>query len=684
MVNIKFLRKSNIVLALLTLIAIFFYYRLCESFALLEYFNLKYLNNQNESDAFVVIQLINETSQNRFCYFSVSDSFFDIYESKYLLYTYFPRFDRIILQQVVLLLLIFKILLYKISLNEIKQIINIKFFSVYLVGVYFSQLLINNTTNYFEDISMSRIFLAFSFFKCIIAFLCMHNRQSSFVILVLMCFPFTSTGLGLPWFYDFVIYYVIFLILKNKSYFFSNKTFLAIVTLIIFSLTYPTLTSPSLEQSIIDKSIYIEDVEKQFFDPLVSLQNTYLERKDLESIIEIQNEYSDEELEIEVHNLSRNLKDITYPERWKFMVSHVPDAKFHFPALIWLLSLIVLLFDNFNIIKIEKKYELKKTIQKISNILIFYQLFSLFFGFNIFFNSFSNLFFLNRNSELITFGEIQTWRGIADHYEIFSNFQVFCFCLYLINFYYSKSNKNFIFILFSILTTVLSQSRWSVLVVALVLIVLLATNYNKHKNHLIFLIIFLTTLIQFIPVFDRPDPFFDTHPNKDYENIGVAPINDGVDKDQKFVEAVNYEFEFISDRLNRTAPWVMFYEGYKPTATSFLFGHGPGAYLNIVKNSDSLITSGPHSSLLQILNRFGVSTILILLYFLYSFIRKIISRESRSRSFLLIFITFLMLSFEVKTDTLMLMDGVYIFGFNLLIINLLVDMLSNKTSIEDY
>ena len=43
-----------------------------------------------------------------------------------------------------------------------------------------------------------------------------------------------------------------------------------------------------------------------------------------------------------------------------------------------------------------------------------------------------------------------------------------------------------------------------------------------------------------------------------------------------------------------------------------------------------------------------------------------------------------MLSFEVKTDTLMLMDGVYIFGFNLLIINLLVDMLSNKTSIEDY
>ena len=43
-----------------------------------------------------------------------------------------------------------------------------------------------------------------------------------------------------------------------------------------------------------------------------------------------------------------------------------------------------------------------------------------------------------------------------------------------------------------------------------------------------------------------------------------------------------------------------------------------------------------------------------------------------------------MLSFELKTDTLMLMDGVYIFGFNLVIINLLENMLSNKSSIEDF
>ena len=67
----------------------------------------------------------------------------------------------------------------------------------------------------------------------------------------------------------------------------------------------------------------------------------------------------------------------------------------------------------------------------------------------------------------------------------------------------------------------------------------------------------------------------------------------------------------------------MFYEGYKPNINSFLFGHGPGAYLNIVKNSDSYITSGPHSSVLQILNRFGILTLFVLLYFIYLFIKKL-------------------------------------------------------------
>ena len=80
------------------------------------------------------------------------------------------------------------------------------------------------------------------------------SRHSSLIILALMCFPFISTGLGLPWFYDFVIFYIIFLVSKNKSYYFSNKAFITVIVLSILSLINPILNSPSLEQSIIEEA----------------------------------------------------------------------------------------------------------------------------------------------------------------------------------------------------------------------------------------------------------------------------------------------------------------------------------------------------------------------------------------------------------------------------------------------
>ena len=61
-----------------------------------------------------------------------------------------------------------------------------------------------------------------------------------------------------------------------------------------------------------------------------------------------------------------------------------------------------------------------------------------------------------------------------------------------------------------------------------------------------------------------------------------------------------YGFEFISDRLNRTLPWTMFASGYKPSTIDLLFGHGTGAYLNIIKLTERKLASGPHSVLLQV------------------------------------------------------------------------------------
>ena len=78
--------------------------------------------------------------------------------------------------------------------------------------------------------------------------------------------------------------------------------------------------------------------------------------------------------------------------------------------------------------------------------------------------------------------------------------------------------------------------------------------------------------------------FLNINTNRDYQSISLEDSNDLIG------------FEIISDPLNRTAPWTMFYKGYKPDVLSLIFGNGPGAYLNLVKNTDAEITSGPHSS----------------------------------------------------------------------------------------
>ena len=652
----KSLEKNNLVLLIFIFGAFLFYYQSCDGVVFLEYINLKFFDNQTSSETYFTAQLVNETAQNRFCYFTISESYFDVYESKYLFYTYFPRTARTIIQQLLIFYIIFKIIIKNRNDFELKNIFEIKFISIYLIGLILSYSLISNTTSFFSEQLMLNIFIIFSFFKSIIAFLAAKTRNSSFLILLLMCYPFTSTGLGIPWFYDFIIYYVLFLIIHNQSQYLKNKKFIFLTFALSASILHPLINSPSLETMIVDKKI---TVNENNINQLLDSEYTYLEAVDLESIIYSQGQLSNEEFEQEVYDLSRNVKEVTYPHRWKFMVSPMPDTRFHFPALIWYLALLVLFFDIINSFKNSDEYVIKNMLQKAANVLIFYQLLSLFFGVNKFFNSFSNLFFLNRNSELITFGEIQTWRGVADHYEVFSNFQVFCFCFFMINYFLNKNFKNFIFIFFPISTAVLSQSRWSVLVVILILFLSLLLNVKNYFIEITSLIIFTILILQFVPVFERSDPFFDVNTNREYQSMSLEESSDLIG------------FEIISDPLNRTAPWTMFYKGYKPDVLSLIFGNGPGAYLNLVKDTDAEITSGPHSSVLQILNKFGLLNLLVLAFFLIKYVFNIMKTKLSLYSFIFALVIGLLISFEIKTDSLMIMDGVYIFGFNLVLIYLI-------------
>ena len=93
--KINTLDKKNMIMILLISLFLIIYYRSCNDIAFIEYISLKFFNNQAPSETYFMVQIVNETTQNRFCYFTVTDKYFDMYESRYLFYTYFPRILRV-------------------------------------------------------------------------------------------------------------------------------------------------------------------------------------------------------------------------------------------------------------------------------------------------------------------------------------------------------------------------------------------------------------------------------------------------------------------------------------------------------------------------------------------------------------------------------------------------------------
>ena len=119
----------------------------------------------------------------------------------------------------------------------------------------------------------------------------------------------------------------------------------------------------------------------------------------------------------------------------------------------------------------------------------------------------------------------------------------------------------------------------------------------------------------------------------------------------------------ISDKLNRTHAWKNFASGYKPNILSLTFGHGTGSYLNIVKNTIYFPTSGPHSLILQVLNRFGLFGFVLLGYFVLNYFLYLSKGFNRINTVIIFMLLTLFLSLEIKTDSIMLVDGTSVFLF---------------------
>lgn len=649
MKNLKLSRFSLYLLSVF-LITAYVYQEQCFDIVLIEYLRHYFFDIGRIDDVTYQIQFVNEGTQSNYCYFTIQEKYFDIYENKYVYFTYFPRVARIIFNQSLVFFIARFVLVRKNTITQNLKSINLHFILVLFLGLIISVYSINRTTSFFENDFMLYLFIIFSALKCLIVFQYLQDNNFHLKLLIFSCFPLVSTGFGIPWLFDFLVYYTLFSMLGVNKYKKENILYLVIFSL-TFSLIYPALNSPSVETQIIENNFEFK-AESNFNE--VSIQrNTFLETKDLEYLA---NSQTSEDIRNEVFNLSRYLKEIKYPGRYMFLISIFPDIQNHIPALIWYLSFILLFFNIFKYLKNNQIKHLSGYLENSSKLLITYQLLSIFLGVNTFFNSFSSfLFSLSRNAELITFGINQTWRGVASHYELFSNLQLISFCFFLLTYQVTRKNIYLIFSLVSIYTTFLSQSRWNSLLVFIILVFIVINFYKKFPLQIIFVILFSILIIQNIPVFERDEPFF------------IYP--DGVE--EKYKHNPSYSLgiiEPITDRLNRTLPWKMFASGYEPNIISLTFGHGPASYLNIVKNSETLITSGPHSSLLLIFNKFGLVGIFVVLIISYVFINESFKKLPHNEFIWLMVVSILMLSLEVKTDTLLLTDGVAVFFFNLFII----------------
>ena len=630
----------------------------CNNFVFFEYYKFKLSSIESFNLLKINTQFVSNTNQNLFCYLTVSEVITNQSGDPELLKIYLPRISRVILQQVLLFLFFSYVLIGKLDIKNIVNRLNNEFILITGFGAVVSYFVVSIYVNFEENIYIL-VFIIFSILKSFVMYNYSINHSFHLKLFILCLFPFFSTGYGITWLFDFLLYYFLFNYFKKHNFYRKNLIFILFCCCLFLSFISPILNSPSLETSIINNPSEFDNiVDNVDFE---NYRKTYLERKDIRYLKENINDLNSSDIKSTVINLSKNLKDTDYPNRWNIMVAYLPDVKYHIPSALWYLMSIFLFFEVFYFIKSSNTNELKIELNKSANILIFYPLLSIFLGISNFFNSFSELlFFLTRRAELLNFGEIQTWRGINTHYEVFGNLQLFILCFFLINYYFSKSLKNYLYIIFSITSTLLSQSRFNTLVLFILLFLVVIIFYKSFTKELVVIVLVTSVIFQTIPTFDRDEPFFIDEDTSLEVNLG-----ENLSKSE-------YGFEFISDRLNRTLPWAMFASGYKPSTVDLLLGHGPGGYLNIIKFTERNLASGPHSVLLQVLNKFGIFGLVLLAYSVLKLLFSRIFSVDTNLRMLIFLLASILFSLELKTDSLMLADGVMIFLFNFLNISLLL------------
>ena len=138
----------------------------------------------------------------------------------------------------------------------------------------------------------------------------------------LCLFPGISTGLGISWFYDLLVYYVLFFSLINFKNYKENKCLFIVLISLTLSLLYPLINSPSIETKIMnEEDVFIKNTD---ISSITQQNNTFLELEDLNYLYEKSVYENQDTIKNEVNNLAKILKGINYPGEENFYYLFIP------------------------------------------------------------------------------------------------------------------------------------------------------------------------------------------------------------------------------------------------------------------------------------------------------------------------------------------------------------------------
>ena len=179
----SFLKKNRYLIFFGLLISVYLFND-CSAFVFIEYLKLKFTSIDDLRSIYIGTQFVNDSTQNQLCLLTVSEFIYNQNGVPELFKVFLPRGARVVLQQILILTIIFAVLLKDFDYKYTLKMIDFKFFNYTFLGLILSYSVVSIYVD-FETVFYSTVFIVFSIFKSFIAFAYINQNKLNLKILIL-------------------------------------------------------------------------------------------------------------------------------------------------------------------------------------------------------------------------------------------------------------------------------------------------------------------------------------------------------------------------------------------------------------------------------------------------------------------------------------------------------------------